>query len=235
MPSRNSVKLYIENGYYHIYNRGIDKRDIFLDDGDYKMFLGFLKRYLISPQDQDKKEGVNSNNKRNEQNEVGPRRFGYRTDLYEKIKLISYCLMPNHFHLMVKQTTKEAIIDFMRALSNSYVKYFNNRYERTGPLFTGKYKAVLIEGEAYLLHLTRYIHLNPSDLGLERSDLINYPYSSFSEYLGRRRTEWVLPEEILSFFRTAQKKDQKDLLSYQSFVEDYPEDSRDVLAELTID
>lgn len=232
MPSKNSVKLYIENGYYHIYNRGIDKRDIFLDDGDYKMFLGFLKRYLISPPDRDKKGGVSSNNM---QNEVGPRRFGYRTDLYEKIMLISYCLMPNHFHLMVKQTTKEAITDFMRALSNSYVKYFNNRYERTGPLFTGKYKAVLIEGEAYLLHLTRYIHLNPSDLGLARSDLVNYPYSSFSEYLGRRRTEWVLPEEILSFFRSAHNQDPKDLLSYQSFVEDYSEDSKDILRELTID
>lgn len=234
MPSRNSVKLYIENGYYHIYNRGIDKRDIFLDDGDYKVFLGFLKRYLISPPD--KKRGVESDNKLNE---VGPQnlahKLGYRTDLYEKINLISYCLMPNHFHLMVKQTTKEAMTDFMRALSNSYVKYFNKKYNRTGPLFSGKYKAVLIEEESYLLHLTRYIHLNPTDLGLARSDLVKYPYSSYVSYLGKKKMDWLHKEKILSFFKTALEKDAKGLHSYQSFVEDSIEDSEKVLAELTID
>jgi len=143
--------------------------------------------------------------------------------------------MPNHFHLMIKQTTKEAIIDIMRALSNSYVIYFNKKYERTGPLFSGKYKAVLVEGESYLLHLTRYIHLNPIDLGYTRSDLVSYPYSSYANYLGKKNAEWLNPEEIISFFRSAQKKNLRDMLSYQSFVEDYLEDSKKILLELTID
>ena len=177
MPSKNSVKLYVENGYYHVYNRGIDKREIFIDKTDYSVFLNLLKRYLTPPE-----QNIDKNNK----NKVGPRIYRYRTDLYKKIQLISYCLMPNHFHLMIKQATKEAMTDIMRALTNSYVVYFNKKYKRSGPLFSGKYKAILIEGESYLLHLTRYIHLNPMALGITRSDLVNYPYSSYASYLERK-------------------------------------------------
>lgn len=234
MPSKNSIKLYVENSYYHIYNRGVDKKNLFNDKQDYAVFLGLLKRYLIPIPKEDETKKI-QNNQNKVQNKVGPRKVRYRTDLFEKVQLISYCLMPNHFHLMIKQTTKEAITDIMRALSNSYVIYFNKKYKRTGPLFTGRYKAVLVEGDSYLLHLTRYIHLNPLDLGYARSDLVNYPYSSFSSYLNKKRVDWIFPEEILSFFRTAQKKDPNDLLSYQSFVDDCPQNSKDVLAELTID
>jgi len=240
MPSKNAVKLYIENSYYHIYNRGVDKREIFTDKKDYTVFLGLLRRYLVPPENENKLDSKNGIiNKNTIKSKVGPRndikRPRYRTDLYNKIQLISYCLMPNHFHLMIKQSTKEAIIDIMRALSNSYVIYFNKKYERTGPLFSGKYKAVLVEGESYLLHLTRYIHLNPIDLGYTRSDLVSYPYSSYADYLGKKNAEWLNPEEIISFFRSAQKKDLRDMLSYQSFVEDYLEDSKEMLLELTID
>src|SRR3989344_6705439 len=219
MPSKNSVKLYVENSYYHVYNRGVDKRKIFIDKKDYSVFLGLLKRYLVPPPVNE--NGLDSKSDESNKNKVGPRnntkKLRYRTDLYKKIQLISYCLMPNHFHLMIKQSTKEAIIDIMRALSNSYVIYFNKKYERTGPLFSGKYKAVIVEGEPYLLHLTRYIHLNPLDLGYARSDLVNYPYSSYADYLGKKNAEWLNPEEIISFFRSAQKKDLRDMLSYQSF------------------
>jgi len=144
MPSRNIIRSYLENSYYHIYNRGVEKRDIFLDDQDYKVFLHFLKRYLTKPPESPE--------------QVRPL---WRSDLFDKIKLIAYCLMNNHFHLMVKQSTKEATTDFMRALIDSYVRYFNEKYERVGSLFQGRFKAVLIDSEPYLLHLTRYIHLNP--------------------------------------------------------------------------
>lgn len=111
--------------------------------------------------------------------------------------------MPNHFHLMVKQTEKETITSFMRALGDSYTQYFNKKYQRVGPLFQGVYKAVLVKKEPYLLHLSRYIHLNP--------------HSSYGEYLGIRQTKWIRPEEILAFFKTTQRTNLKDLLSYQSF------------------
>jgi putative transposase len=233
MPAKNAIKVYIKNGYYHLYNRGVEKRNIFLDEQDYKVFLHFLKRYLTPPPDSP--------------NQVRP---GWRSDLHDKLILIAYCLMPNHFHLMVKQSTEEAIAEFMRALLNSYIRYFNEKYERLGTLFQGRYKGVLIESEPYLLHLTRYIHLNPLELFSlkdvtlgqvrpgDRSDLIflrNYPYSSYGEYLGMRKTAWIRKEEILSFFKTAQKTSLRDCLSYQSFVEDYKEDAKEILATLTID
>jgi putative transposase len=223
MVAKNAIKTYVENGYYHIYNRGIEKRDIFQDKQDYNVFLHFLKRYLTQPPESPE--------------QVRP---GWRSDLYDKINLLAYCQMPNHFHLMIKQSTKDAIKEFMQALCNSYVRYFNEKYGRVGPLFQGRYKAVLIETEPYLLHLTRYIHSNPAELGEVRpgirSDLVrNYPYSSYKDYLGKRKANWVHPEEILSFFKTAQKTTLKDLLSYQSFVEDYKEDPKEILGSLSID
>lgn len=227
MPAKNAIKVYKENSYYHAYNRGIESRNIFLDKQDYKVFLHLLKRYLTQPpQSPDR---------------VRP---GWRSDLFDKIKLIAYCLMPNHFHLMVKQSTERAITEFMQALSNSYVRYFNEKYERTGPLFQGRYRAVLVEDEPYLLHLTRYIHLNPSELEeleleevrpASRSDLVGYPYSSHGDFLGKRKTSWVHPEEILAFFKTAQRTKLTDFLSYQSFIEDFKEDPKEILGPLTID
>ena len=228
MPARNIVKIYIENGFYHIYNRGVEKRDIFIDDQDYKVFLHFLKRYLtVPPESPDR---------------IQP---GWKLDLFDKLILIAYCLMPNHFHLLIKQITKRVIADFMKALLNSYVRYFNEKYERVGPLFQGSYKGVLVDNEIYLLHLTRYIHLNPLELNSKevppvdrwnlKEILEKYPYSSYGDYLGKRHTSWVHPEEILAFFKTAQRTSLKDFLSYQSFVEDYKEDSREILGTLAID
>lgn len=217
MPSRNVIKQYLENGFYHIYNRGVEKRIIFNDELDYKMFLSYLKSYLSPRQPK----------------QVRPVR---ESKIFEQIQLICYCLMPNHLHLLIKQTTQFAIIDFMRRITNAYTKYFNERYKRIGPLFQGRYKAVLVTEEPYLLHLTRYIHLNPSELNPEyRSDLLAYTYSSYGDYLGERKTSWVHPEEILSFFKTAQRTKLIDLLSYESFVEDYIVDSGEILGELALD
>ena len=218
MPAKNSIKTYVENGFYHLYNRGVEKRQIFMNHQDYVVFLSFLKRYLTPlPKDL---------------NEVRP---PWRSDLHEKLQLTGYCLMPNHFHLMIKQFSKTAITEFMRALMNSYVKYFNKKYNRIGTLFQGRYKGVLVDTEPYLLHLTRYIHLNPTELGFTRSDLVEYKYSSYKEFLGERQTSWVHPEEVLQYFKTARRTNLKDILSYQSFVEDYQGDSAAILENLTLE
>lgn len=208
MPAKNSVKQFIENGYYHIYNRGVEKRVIFLDEQDYAVFLSYLKRYLEPPQGSDPKS------------------------LAEEVNLLAFCLMPNHFHLLAKQITKNGITKLIRAVCTKYVMYFNKKYERVGTLFQGKYKAVMIDTDAYLLHLSRYIHLNPAYPG---SDPKSYEYSSFSYYLGKRNATWIKPNEILDFFKSAKRIGKKDYLSYQSFVEDYPEDSAESLEELTLE
>lgn len=126
--------------------------------------------------------------------------------------------------------------------------YFNKKYERIGPLFQGIYKAVTIDNENYLLHLSRYIHLNPGDLPAEDQPLTrgqplqhprNYEWSSYPEYIGKRKTEWVKPDLILSYFKSEKTKDEsvKDFNTYKSFVENQSsQDQNTVLTpELTFD
>ncbi len=207
MPAKNSVKQFIENGYYHLYNRGVEKRDIFLDEQDYAVFLSCLKQYLDPRQGSDPKS------------------------LAKEVDLLTFCLMPNHFHLLAKQITKNGITKLIRAVCTKYVMYFNKKYERVGTLFQGKYRAAMVDADPYLLHLSRYIHLNP----YPGSDPKLYAYSSFSYYLGDRDAPWVKPQEILAFFKSAKRIGAKDYLSYQSFVEDYPEDSTEILENLTLE
>lgn len=223
MPSKNSIKLYLQNSYYHIYNRGVEKRKIFQNEEDYKVFLSFLKVYLEPRKEQEKLEfRINNLVFRGIKRPLN--------NFSNEIELNAYCLMPNHFHLLIHQKTQKAIEFFMRSLGTKYSQYFNKKYERVGYLFQGTYKAVLIEKDPYLLHLSRYIHLNPS-----KESPLKDAYSSYGDYLGLRKTPWVKPQKILEFFRSAQRTSLKDMFSYQSFVEDYAVDSGQALGELTID
>lgn len=222
MPAKNIVKNYIENGYYHIYNRGVEKRDIFLDEQDCKVFLHYLKLYL-SPIEELKDNII-----------INSRILRFiRLNLSQEVNLLSFALMPNHIHLQIKQRTHDGIIKLMRRLTTSYVMYFNKKYGRVGGLFQNTYKAILIQEEAYLLHLSRYIHLNPFKLP---KNLINFlEFSSYPYYLGQKNASWVKPKEILDYFRSAQNIGDKDMLSYQNFVENYQADSREILGNLTLE
>lgn len=219
MPAKNVIKPYVENGYYHLYNRGAEKLPIFLKRYDYLNFIYFLKKY-IAPE------------------------FKYNpaTSLFQPmnmsddIDLLCFCLMPNHYHFLVKQKTKFAITDFTRRLLSSYAGYFNQKYGHGGGLFQSKLKGILIESESYLLHLSRYIHRNPKDLPGYKKNLSNYPYSSYQYYLSPTPgVSWVKTAEILSYFKTAQKTGISDALSYQDFVESYNIDSDEILGNFSLD
>ncbi len=113
-----------------------------------------------------------------------------------EIVIIAYCLMPNHFHIVLRQSTEGGITRFMANLSNSYTKYFNKKYRRVGSLFQGPFKAKHVETEEQLIHLTRYVHLNPvASFLIKLDDLESYPWSSFSEYLRENSDicdiEWI--------------------------------------------
>ncbi|MEK6818593.1 MAG: transposase [Nanoarchaeota archaeon] len=214
MPSRNSVKLYVENSYYHIYNRGVEKRIIFQDDQDYAVFLRYLKTYL-SPKDVDglRKQLVNSEIPWNEKDKI--LREIRLNNFNEEIYLIAFCLMPNHFHFLIKQNSSYSIDTFMNSLVTRYVMYFNRKYNRVGPLFQGVYKAVLVESESQLLYLTCYIHRNPLSLvTIQKGDPLSKQPSSYYDYLGLRGTEWIKRKDILIFFSKTNPK-----MSYKSFVE----------------
>lgn len=216
MPSKNVVKIYVENGYYHIYNRGFEKRNIFLDKNDYAVFTGLIRRCL----DQELK--LNSYGLINTHS------------VADEASLLCYCLMPNHFHLLIKQNTKDAVTKFLRRLLTSYVRYFNKKHEREGTLFQGKPRGVLIKNDSQLLHLSRYIHLNPFKIMGDKA-LVNYSYSSYPTYLNQKGRSWINTSEILGFFKSAQRDFLGDILSYQSFVENYKKDPKELLGSLTLD
>jgi putative transposase len=195
MPSRNTLKEFAPQQYYHLYNRGVEKRPIFLDDQDYLVFLGLLKRYLSG-------ENHNKNNRHT---------FSLLTD---KVQLLAYCLMPNHFHLLLYQESEDGITQLMRRVSTGYVMYFNNRYQRVGGLFQGRYKASLINKDAYLHHISRYIHLNPSNYQ-------SYKFSSLQYYMGKKQASWVQTKPILDLF-------EGDMQQYRQFLADYQEAKREI-------
>lgn len=195
MPSKNIIKTYIENGYYHIYNRGVEKRKIYLDEQDFRTFLSYMKIYLSPKIDSTIEVARNGNSDYKNQDKAISEIYKL-SNFYNKIDLISYVLMPNHFHLELRQKNKKEIEFFMRSLITKYSKYFNKKYERVGPLFQGRYKAVLIQNSEYLLYLNKYIHLNPVELLVEGQSLIQYPWSSYPAYLKKINIGWLKTDFI---------------------------------------
>jgi putative transposase len=215
MPARNSIKKYIQNGYYHIYNRGVEKRIIFEDDQDYAVFLSYIKNYLtpknVNLLQKELSEITDYAQKSEILNEIKLNNFA------DEIKLLAYCLMPNHFHFLIKQSSPNSIDYFINSLNTRYVMYFNKKYQRVGPLFQGVYKAVLIENDNQLLHLSAYIHKNPMKFSPKSRQnsiepLLKRP-SSLSNYLGITNTSWVDTKTILSFFSKTNTKN-----SYKNFI-----------------
>ncbi|MDZ7785840.1 MAG: transposase [Candidatus Saccharibacteria bacterium] len=205
MPSRNVVKEFGADSMYHVYNRGVDKRIIFTDQRDYAVFLSFLKYALLSDAEHQKKDEVDTTLLTDAQ------RFNLRREgLADKVDLVSFCLMPNHFHLLLYQYEPDAITKLMRSIATGYAIYFNKRHERTGSLFQGVYKASRINSDAYWWHVSRYIHLNPPDIG---EDYKTYPYSSYRFYVKQAEADWVKPKLIMDGF-----KGKKD---YEKFVSEY--------------
>lgn len=223
MPSRNTLKVYVAEGVYHVYNRGVAKQEIFTDSQDYKVFLMYLKECLSQP------KIIKQNFTLQGQSFKGiPRQV---KNFKHKIELIAFCLMPNHFHLLIKQKEKDSMEGFMRSVITRYARYFNKKYERIGHVFQGRYKAVLVTEDNYLLHLTRYIHLNPTELNIE----LTKAYSSYQEYLGLRKTKWIHPNLVLAFFNRKTIPEIIKVNSYQDFVEKFKKDSERVLGELTLE
>lgn len=196
--------------YYHIYNRGIARQPTFLNKNEYQRMIDTLWYYHFAD---------------------SPVKFSrYLTLSYKQktslintlalskdiVSLHAHSLMPNHFHLLLSQETDGGISKFIKKVIDSYTRFFNTKYDRNGAIFQGQFKAVLIESDEQLLHLSRYIHLNPytSHIVDKLEDIINYQWSSMGEYL-KLREGISNPNYILKNFQTKEKylefvNDQKD-------------------------
>lgn len=220
MPAKYRTKQYSEDSYYHIYNRGVEKRLIFLAEQDYAVFLSYLKEYLL-PKDEVglSKKLSDPNTSYKDKGKI--LKILRLNNFANEITLVAYCLMPNHFHLLVKQKGALSIDKFMQSLATRYTMYFNRKYKRVGFLCQDVYKAVLIESDEQLLYLSSYIHRNPLKNVLKsqftQNDVIRAYFSqpsSYPEFLGQRYSAWVHPEEILAHFSRTNPK-----LSYQAFMQ----------------
>ncbi|KKU70587.1 MAG: hypothetical protein UX94_C0004G0051 [Parcubacteria group bacterium GW2011_GWA2_47_21] len=204
---------------YHILNRGTDLKPIFLDERDFVRFL-----YLVLHA----QSSLPLNNTvRSVAHYALSRQFSRRASRVNEIvakrvvTLIGFCLMPNHFHLIVREEKEGGMANYLHRIQNAYVKYFNTKYRRTGHLFQGAYKAVRVESNTQLLHLSAYVHKNPRGLKEWRAALPDYPYGSFTDYIKENRFGDLLDTEIIS----SQFKNKK--VDYRKFVDSSTAKERD--------
>lgn len=176
--------------YYHCFNRGVDKRLIFIDSSDYLRFINSISI---------------SNNP-----ETLRFKHGKKLETDRFVDVINYCLMPNHFHLTLKQVSENGISFFLHRLATSYTKYFNIKHKRSGRLFEYVFKAVEVSTDEQLIHLSRYIHLNPFVAGIVKEPE-EYKWSSYLDYLGIFSNIECKKQDVLSFFNKS---------SYGKFVND---------------
>lgn len=174
--------------YFHIYNRGVDKRLIYQDESDYCYMYKLLSRYLRPEPEPNIKHG------------------GYYPNYYSKIRLLSFCLMPNHLHLEMEELEAGALSKFMHGLKTAYTKYFNQKNGRSGSLFESRYHFKEFFGTEDLINVCRYIQLNPLAL---TSDYENYPHSSMRYYMAETAPSWLSTDLILGSF-----KDTYELLDF---------------------
>ena len=179
VPSKHILKEYSKDCYYHIYNRGVEKRNIFLEPADYNVFIYNIRRYLEPGFKLIKRHPI-----------TNERMFVEPNHVIGQISLLSFCLMPNHFHFLIKLHNETGITSFMRKVCSNYTVYFNDKYDRVGSLFQGSFKGVRIISEEQFIHLSRYIHLNPKEI-LKGMDLCSYKHSSFYYICKDIQVEWL--------------------------------------------
>lgn len=196
MPRINAIRPYIENTYYHVYNRGVDKAVIFCADEDYQYFIKLLHFYL-TPNKFEAETLFRKRYWRSSQN-----------DLSQDVELVSYCLMPNHFHLILKQLPDSGLTKLMKRVSASYALYFNLKYNRVGHLFESSCKARAILDDNDFIGTNAYVHRNAKDI---MRDFTKYSYSNLKDIIAGSQNSWTKTTELLSFFHD-------EPMSYRDYV-----------------
>ncbi|MBI3261324.1 transposase, partial [Candidatus Berkelbacteria bacterium] len=212
MPRRSTP--FVTRSYYHVLNRGVNRQDIFFDTQDYYHVEDIIRYYRFSGITTpfsylDRLNNTFHKNYLETLEKEGTRR----------VEVVNHCLMPNHFHILVRQEEDQGISRFMSDFQNGFSRYINQKYGRIGPLFQGQFKAVPVESEEQLLQLIRYIFLNPYSAGLidQISEIFTYPYSSLPQYL-THSTHWCETSLLKQFFTSKEQ--------LKKFIGDYADHQR---------
>ena len=193
---------------YHVFNRGVDKRTIFLEDADYFRFIHDLYEF----NDQAPAENIYYKMPSLQSYDVGNRKIQRKGSRTLLVDIVAFCLMPNHFHLLVRQRVDNGITLFMKKLGSGYANYFNIKNKRSGTLFQGRFKAVPIDTDRYATYIPFYIHANPielydpkwKELGLSKNKkdvlhfLEKYRWSNFPDCVGRKNFPSVTQRKFIT-------------------------------------
>lgn len=201
---------------YHIYNRGIDKRDIFMDDEDRMRFIHDLFEF------NDKNPTLKFNN-----SEVGLPNIARDRERKNLVEILAFCMMDNHYHIILKQKTEKGITEFMRKLGTGYTNYFNKKYDRSGSLFGGTFKSVCIKNDAHLMYIPIYVHLNPLDMKFPEwrekklkdvnkaiEFLDSYRWSSYMDYVGKKNFPSLINKEFILHRVGDENNFKKEIISW---------------------
>lgn len=213
---------------YHVTNKGIDGRNLFLDSQDFVRFIHNSYEFNdIAPTTESSRRSIDDTN-------VGHRKSHIRKRLVE---IHGWCLMKNHYHLLISEIIEGGLVKFMTKMNIGYAKYYNERYGRHGHLFQGKTKKILIEREAHFLYILHYIHLNPLDYlagaskwrERDKSTIKNteealkylgeYRWSSYLDYCGKKNFPSILTKDLFG----------SSFGNYQKAIEDYLKDAETLL------
>lgn len=213
----------VSDNIYHVYNRGVEKRQIFLEDRDYGRFLLDLMLFNNT------KSVFNTGRKSKIPVIKEELKLSFPDNNRKPlVDILAFCLMANHFHLLLRQIEDNGITRFMRKIGAGYANYFNLKYQRVGSLFQGKFKSVLVNNEAQFIYIPHYIHLNPLDLvmpnwrekGVTNAKkaldfLDSYKWSSYGNYIKKANFRFLNRDIILEYFGGIEgyKKDLVDFIS----------------------
>ena len=206
----HTKRNFVAGNIYHVINRGVDKRLIMLDDEDRFRFIHDLFEFNNTKPINNVSHHFNANSN------VIARRYiaAERKPRELLVEILAFCLMPNHYHLLLKPKFDDAVSHFMKRLNMGFSRYFNEKYERSGALFQGRFKAIQVTEEPHFIHLPYYIHFNPLDLktpewrerklkspAMAIKFLEEYRWSSHLDYLGKKNFPSVTQREfLLDFF-----------------------------------
>ncbi|MFH1979280.1 MAG: transposase [Patescibacteria group bacterium] len=208
---------FIKNKIYHVYNRGVEKRKVFMDKQDYLRFIHCLFEFNNDNPTLNLSRTLGTKNTMSEvglhslKKDKAPRKL--------LVEILIFVLMPNHFHLLVKQKKENGVSRFMQKLGTGYTNYFNQKHERVGSLFQGNFKAVMLEEHSHFVHIPYYLHLNPLDLlnkqgptsFIEQLEFLKeYRWSSFPDYVGKKNFPSVTQRDFLLNFFDNEKKYKKE-------------------------
>lgn len=210
MPPR--LTQFVTGQIYHVFNRTIDKRAFFEDSALADLMLDLLFYYRSS-----KTKLSYSRFKLLDKNRQSKILKQLSIKKYFKVDILSYCLMPTHFHLLLKQKVNGGISKYISDVLNALTRYYNTKYDRKGPIFLPRFKDKHIKSREQLIHTSRYQHLNPSSSGLIMiEELENYPWSSYPSYIAETKNKLCDTDLILAEFGN-------DREAYKNFVLNHAE------------